>query len=164
MTTRAGQIALIPHATNLWQRIIQWVTRSPVHHVIIALNDDFCVSAEIPVVRIRPVAHFPNAVWSHFDLSAAQQSQISRFALHQLNKPYSILDDLLIGLTLFLSKTLTPDSLWSRLQDDNQWQCAELADASLLAGGVNLFDPTRPACAVYPGSFVPYFQSHGWMK
>lgn len=162
--SRVGQIGLVPHAHNFWQRLIQWVTRSPVHHVVIGVGGGVCVSAELPVVRLRPVGWFPDAVWSQIDMTPVQASQVAKFALHQLGKPYSLLDDFLIGVTLILSKNWTPEWLWSRLQDDNQWQCAELADAALLAGGVNLFSSDRPACAVYPGSFVPYFVEHGWMR
>ena len=62
-----------------------------------------------------------------------------------------------------LTKQSTPHWLTRILMDNGRWQCAELADASLLAGGINVFTDGRPPCAVYPGSFVPYFREHGWL-
>ena len=61
--TLAGQIALIPDGREPFQRLVQWVTRFPFHHNVVAVSDKWCVSAEMPRVRLRPISHFPNAVW-----------------------------------------------------------------------------------------------------
>lgn len=159
--TRAGQIALIPHGTNLWQKLIELVTRAPVHHVIIAISETECVSAEIRGVRIRPIAHFPHAIWSNFDMTEPQRRDIVKFTNAQIGKKYALLDDLLIGIAL-LMKEHVPDWIVDRINDDGHWQCAELADASLLHGGISAVNAHVPPCVVFPGSFVPYFQAHGW--
>jgi hypothetical protein len=157
-----GQIALIPHPKNWFQRAIEIVTRSPVHHCIVCYDDDDNVaSAEIPRVVSRPASAWPDAVWSHFELTDAQASDIANFAKAQIGKKYSLIDDLLIAVSI-VTKTKTPHWIQDRLMDSGQWQCAELADASLLAGNVNVFRDGRPACAVYPGSFIATFRANGW--
>lgn len=161
--TLAGQIALIPDGKRWFQRLIQWVTRSPVHHCVVAISDTECVSAEIQGVIIRPVSHFPKAVWSRFAITDPQRHDIVRFATAQIGKPYALLDDLLIGVAL-VTRTNTPHWIQDKLMSDDKWQCAELTDAALLAGGINLFPGGRPACAVYPGSFLPLFREHGWWR
>lgn len=158
---RAGQLGLIPHATNPFQLAIELVTRSPVHHVITAVDEDIVVSAEIPHVRYRPTTHFPDAIWSDFDLTDQQRNKIITFADAQIGKPYALGDDLLIGIAL-LTRAHTP--LWIRhhLNNDHHWQCAELADAAYWHAGINLFHDDRPAAAVYPGSFIPIWKDYGW--
>lgn len=160
MTLR-GQIALIPHGINIWQKLIELVTNAPVHHCVVAISETECVSAEINGVRIRPISDFPHAIWSHFELTDPQRYDIARFALKQIGKPYALVDDLLIGIALLL-KSHVPDWIVDKINDDGHWQCAELADASLLAGGISAIEPGRPPCVVFPGSFMPYFKAHGW--
>lgn len=159
--TRAGQIALIPDGQNFVQKLIQFITRSPVHHVVVAVSDKFCVSAEMEGVRLRPISHFPNAIWSDFALTARQRRNIIGFALEQLGKPYAILDDIFIGISI-ITKSRTPQWIVQTVLNSDRWQCAELADASLLAGGIRLFRDGRPPRAVYPGSFIPTFKRRGW--
>lgn len=159
--SRTGQLGLVPHAANLAQHMIEWVTRAPVHHVIVAIDETTCVSPEMPKVRTRPVSHFPDAVWSEFDLTVAQRRKITGFVTAQVGKPYSLLDDLLIGIAL-ITREQTPTWIESRLNDDDQWQCAELADAAYQHAGIHLFTDGRPPAAVYPGSFLPIFEAAGW--
>lgn len=159
--TLAGQIGLIPHATNLFQLSIEAVTRSPVHHVIIATSDHVCVSAEMPTVRFRPTSHFPDAIWSDFILTDQQQDTIVDFVYDQVGKPYALGDDLLIGVVL-LTRTHTPHWIEHHINSDNHWQCAELAEAAYWHAGINLFHDNRPAAAVYPGSFIPIWKDYGW--
>ena len=157
-----GQAALIPDGTKPFQRLISAVTGSPMHHVVVAISNHLCVSAEIDGVRLRPVRYFPNAVWSQFRHTRRQRADIALFAFLQVGKPYALFDVILIGVAI-LTKTRTPQWLVDRLMNSDRWQCAELADASLQAGGVKLFTDGRPPCAVYPGSFVPYWTEQGWM-
>ena len=50
----------------------------------------------------------------------------------------------------------------TKIGDDGRWQCAELADASLLAGGISAIADDRAPCVAYPGSFIPWFKKNGW--
>jgi len=158
--TRAGQAALIPHARNPFEWLIEKITRSPVHHVIVAVDDDTVVSAEIPRVRYRPTSHFPDAIWSDFDLTDTQSWQIVGFAQRQVGKRYALGDDILIGVAL-LTGTHTPAWIERRLNDQRRWMCSELVAAAYDAGGIDMF-PETPMAAVYPGMFVPVWKRHGW--
>lgn len=157
----AGQIGLIPHAHTPFQWLIELVTRSPVHHVVVAVDDETVVSAEMPRVRYRPVTHFPDVIWSDFPLEQWQWWQIAGFMQRQVGKPYALGDDILIGIAL-LTRTHTPAWIERRLNDQRRWQCAELADAAYQSAGIHLLHDNRPPSAVYPGSFIPIWKLHGW--
>lgn len=157
-----GQVGLVPDGKKPFQRLISHVTGSPMHHTVVAISNRSCVSAELDGVRLRPISHFPNAVWSRFRYTGRQRHDIATFTLQQVGKPYALLDVLLIGVAI-TTKRDTPRWLTRHLMDTDRWQCAELADAALLSAGVNLFTDGRPPCAVYPGSFVPYWEEHGWI-
>lgn len=156
-----GQIGLVPHPVNIWQRIIEGVTRAPVHHCIIAISENLCVSAEIPRVRTRPISAFPKAIWSRFDLTDEQRENIADFAFDQIGKKYALVDDILIGLCLLFRENM-PRWMVRRIMSQQRWQCAELADASLLSVRISAIADDRPPCVVFPGSFIPYFKLHGW--
>lgn len=158
---RTGQIALIPHGANICQKLIELVTRAPVHHVIVAISENECVSAEIPRVRTRPISKFPHAIWSQFDLDDDERYEIAEFAFRQIGKKYALMDDILIGIALLMRERM-PRWIVAKVSSDNRWQCAELADASLLAAGKSAIADDRPPCVVFPGSFIPYFKLHGW--
>lgn len=155
-----GQIGLIPHGVNWFQRTIEAVTHSPVHHVVTATGDGRVISPEIPTVRYRPAEHFPDAVWSAFPLTTAQADRVVTYGESQIGKRYALGDDLLIGLELELG-VHAPTWLSRLIAGDGRWQCAELADVEYRRAGCTLF-PDRSPASVFPGSFVPIWKSHGW--
>lgn len=156
-----GQLGLIPHASNPFQWLIQIITRSPVHHVVVAVSETECVGAESPVAILRPVTHFPNAVWSNFDLTGRQQRLITKYANNAIGTKYGWLDDLAIAIAL-ITRRQTPAWLTRYIASTKRTQCAELADAAYRAAGIHLFRDGRPPSAVYPGSFVGIYKDFGW--
>lgn len=161
MTDPAGQIGLV-HTHGLPARIIQVVTASHWNHVVIGLDDTFCVGAEPGGVRVRPITDFPEIAWSSFPLTRIQRGKIRTFTLKQLGKPYNWRDDILIGLGL-LFRAHTPHWMLRELSEESSWQCAQLGLAALTHGGMNVFADDRPTGAVYPASFVPLFREFGWL-
>lgn len=160
--TLVGQIGLIPGADSVVDWVIQKVTKSPVHHVVVCVSASECIGAEPGGARIRPLTDFPDAIWSNFAFTPRQRSGVSRWAYAHEGTPYSIVDDLVIGIAL-LTGVNTPRWVRARLDRSDRMICSQLADAALtLGGGVQVFTDDREPGAVYPGSFVPYFKEHGW--
>jgi hypothetical protein len=161
MLDRTGQVALV-HQTGFWPFIISTVTRSSWNHMLTAINATECVSAGPHGVQRRHIGDFPGAVWSEFPETALARHKVAAFALAQIGKPYAYLDDFLIGVGL-LTRSKAPAWLLTRLRSTKRWECAELADAALQHGGVNVFTDGRPWGAVYPGSFEQVFHDYGWL-
>lgn len=162
MDLYAGQVGVVRHGTSWVARGISWVTRSPAFHVVVGVGDGNCIGAEPGGARVRPVDYWTGAVWSRFEMSAKQADLVARFALQHEGAPYAFFDDALIGLR-YTAGLKAPDWLLRHLSADRQWMCSELADASLMAGGINLW-PGRWACDVAPGDFLDEWVRRGWVE
>lgn len=156
-----GQVALV-HQTGFWPFIITTVTGSYFNHMITGISPTEVISAAGNGVTKRHVSDFPGAVWSEFPETHLATDKVVAYAKAQLGKPYAYADDLLIGIGL-LTRYHAPTWLLKHLRSPNRWECAELADAALQHGGVNVFHDGRPYGAVYPGSFEPVFRDNGWL-
>jgi hypothetical protein len=161
MPARPAQIGLIGHGGSISSNLIEWVTRSPVHHVVVALDDGTCIGAEPGGARIRPLSDFPQTSWSAFALTLHQVIMIVNWCRDHEGVPYNFLDDVAIGLAL-LTRMHVPGFVQRRLSSDEHLQCAQLADSAYAAAGVHLFEDVLPG-AVYPGTFVPLWRQVGWM-
>lgn len=161
-----GQIGLIYDRKGTHRsfvaKAIDWVTRSPVHHVIVCVSEDHCVEAQPGGAVLSPLSKWPNAVWSNFPLTPAQAEGTAQWAIDHIGTPYGFLDDAAIGIGLLLNHWAGFE-LQRFLSSDHSLQCAQLADAALTKGGkFKVFDDNRLDGAVYPGSFVPLFKKYGW--
>jgi hypothetical protein len=158
-----GQVAVIPGSSSFVTWAVCKITGSHCGHMIIKVSDTECVSADADVneVRVHPLTDFGNAVWSKFDMTTEQSLAAVSYAMAQVGKPYAYLDDGLIGLERIF-RFRFPDWVRQRFQDDGQWQCAQLADASLAAAKVNVFKDGRMVGDVYPGSYEQLFVDRGW--
>jgi len=161
MIDRTGQVALV-HSTGFWPWLVTAITGSYWNHMVTAINLHECVSAETTGVRRRQLADFRVTAWSMFPESDLARHKVAAFAEAQIGKPYAFFDDFLIGLGIVF-RTSAPAWIQSRLRSGRRWECAELADAALQHGGVNVFHDGRPYGAVYPGSFEPVFERFGWL-
>lgn len=160
--TLTGQIGLIPHGDNFVTRGIELVTRSHVHHVIIAIDDTWCIGAEPHGARIALISDFPTAIWSQFPLTPQQAAGAASWALARNRIPYNILDDALIGIEC-ITGIVFPDWITAHYDNDKSYQCAQLADAALTKGaGIQVFTDGRKPGTVYPGSFEALFLANGW--
>jgi hypothetical protein len=167
--SEVGQIGLVT-SSGFWSALIRYGTHSTINHSITDVGDvwhkgvfypDSVVSAEGSGVKLMPKSAFPNAVWSEFDLTPAQQLKIKSFLLNAVDKPYSYLSDILIGIALI---THLPVTRWfdRYLISSNHFQCADLCDSAYHAAGIRLFEDVIPS-AVYPGMFVPIWVDAGWL-
>ena len=162
MIDYTAQIGLTLDGRGWFARIIQVVTRSPANHVVIGLDNIFCIGAEPGGAKIRRIDSFTNIVWSDFDLTSAQRKTISLWARNREGVAYSFLADIAIGLS-FIFHDRTPRWLENYLSSDYVYECAQLAQAAYLSANIDLFDGKLLPGEVFPGSFVPIFRSHGWM-
>jgi len=156
-----GQIGLVPHPQTPAEHLIDWVTRSPVHHSVVAISETECVSCEPGGALLRPLSRFPDAIWSHFDHTPAETAGIVGWARAHVGAPYGWLQFFAIGVAL-LTKTHTPDWLRRYLNSGKSFECAQYCDAAYTAAGIYLFKDAVPS-DVYPGMFVPIWGAHGWM-
>lgn len=156
-----GQIGLV-HTTGIAARIIQFVTGSHWNHVVVRTTNLTCIGAEPGGVRVRPVTDFPEVVWADAPYTDLQRLKILTWVLKRRGVRYNWADDILIGITLIL-KQHAPRWMVREVSDTDSFQCSQLAAAALSAAGVHVFDDDRPAGAVYPASFVPWFREAGWL-
>jgi hypothetical protein len=82
-----GQIGLRRHGAGIIAKGIEWATYSHTHHVIVAISETQCVSAEPGGSRIRPMTDYPSIEWSSFDLTEAQRHCIALAARSYLYLP-----------------------------------------------------------------------------
>lgn len=157
-----GQVGLIPDGKGFIPNIINWATRSTVHHAIVAISDTECIGAEPNGATIRPLSFFPNAIWSRFPLSDAQAQGSAQWAAEREGRPYNWIDDAIIGIQC-VSGVVFPRFITNHYDNDKYYECAQLADAALTHGaGISVFDDNRPPGLVYPGSFEKLFREYGW--
>lgn len=151
--TLAGQVGVVTKNPGWYGKLVQWFTGSEAFHTVTAISETECVSAETPVVLVRPIDFFEDVQWTNvtFPSEALRQDSI-RFVKAQIGHDYAYVDILLLVVARVL-KRKTPWFIKNRLTDQRQWFCSELADAGLEAGKVNLF-PSRPPSAVTPAEFL----------
>jgi hypothetical protein len=156
-----GQIGLVYGPQSWQQRLICWVTNSPVYHCVIATSNDTCVGAEEPHPIERPISHFGNIVWSDFDLTDEQRRGIVQWVSEHMDATYNTTDDVAIGIERLMHEH-TPKRILRRLSSSQHLQCAQLCDASYTYGaGIQVFRNHRYFGAVAPADFVPLLQDTG---
>ncbi len=160
MTTLIGQIGLKTEARGFVEKAIEFVTRSTVHHVVIAISETECIGAEPGGARIRPI-NYDGLVWSRFELTPLQAQNCANWARAREGRPYSFVNGFLIGLTMY--GFTWPKSVWKHFSTDDSYQCAQFADAALTQGaGITVFDDGREFGQVFPGSLEMLFKTNGW--
>jgi hypothetical protein len=160
-TPLTAQIGLVPHPHTPFEYIIDWVTVSPVHHAVLAINETQCVSAEPGGVRIREISEYPDAYWSAYELTALERETIVAYGRSVIGRPYGWFADIAIGIAK-LTKLDTPLWIQRYISSQKRTECAQLCDAAYNVAGRHIFRGIVPA-AVFPGMFVPIFQKAGWM-
>ncbi len=161
MDVDAGQVAVIPGAGRPVPFLIDIITASHCSHMVVVADHGMCVSADPDGVHLRPLADFPQAVVSRFEMTPEQAAQVVAFATAQLGKPYAFLDDALIGIERIF-RFRFPLYVRRIFADDGQWQCAQLCDAALAHAGVQVFDDGRMVGDVFPGSYETEFIRRRW--
>ncbi|GGH93787.1 hypothetical protein ACFFGR_09240 [Arthrobacter liuii] len=155
-----GQIGLRRHSGGWIGKAIEWATYSHTHHVVVAISETACISAEPGGVRFRAISDYPSLDWSRFDLTDDQRTLIRDAAAEYERRPYNY--------------AIYPPLLWERISGRKvdgwlaEWlskrpneNCSQLSDDIYTKAGFHLF-PDIPEL-VTPGDFERYFQSHGWL-
>lgn len=156
-----GQVGVIPGADSLFQWGICVVTHSRVHHVVIDVGMGMVVSANLEGVQLVPKSTYPTAIWSDFQMTWADAAAVAKFARTQVGKPYAYADDALIAIERIF-RFRFPKDCRQQFEDDGQWQCAQLADAALMAGGIDAFPDHDVVGDVSPGDFEQLFIAKHW--
>jgi hypothetical protein len=157
----AGQIGLVRHSGHWVGKIVEWATDSTSHHVVVALDDALCVSADIHGVVIRAHREFHSLEWSEFDLTGNQQASIVRTARSMVGRPYNMAAILLLLLSKLTSLPI-PRFAVKWLEDRPNLDCSQAADLALLSAGINLFP--HESALVVPAHFEHYFLVAGWLS
>jgi hypothetical protein len=120
------------------------------------------IGAEPGGAVIRPEDFYADTIWSHFPLTPDEALGGATWARAREGRPYSWGADGLIAVSLVLG-IHTPRYVLERLDDDKEYECAQLGDAMLTKGaGIQVFTDGRAPGGVFPGSFEPIFKANGW--
>lgn len=155
-----GQIGLRRYSGGFIGKAIEWATRSHTHHVVVAVSETVCISAEPGGARYRLISDYPALVWSRFGLTTAQQDQIRDAAAEYEHRPYNYA---IYGPLLWQRLTGRKVDGWvaewlSKRPNEN---CSQLSDDIYTLAGFHLF-PDIPEL-VTPGDFERLFQRLGWL-
>lgn len=162
MNSHLGQIGLTTEPRGWVSRMVELVTRSSVHHVVICISDTECIGAEPGGARIRPLSYRDDYVWSQFDLTEEQAQASADWARAREGRPYSFINGFFIGVHCMFGIDF-PLFITKRFSTDKSYQCAQLADAAITHGaGVEVFSDGRLEGAVYPGSLEVLYKERGW--
>ena len=156
-----SQVGLVPHAHTPAEHIIDWATDSVVHHAILGITEEICISLEPQGAVLRYISRFPDAIWSRWNHTPKQQADILQFGHDHIDAKYGWLQDLAIGIA-HLSNEKTPQFIQNYLSSDKTYECAQFCDAALTYAGIHLFKDVVPA-AVYPGMFYDVYKELGWV-
>jgi hypothetical protein len=156
-----GQIGLLRNGTTFITRGIEWATYSHAHHVIVAISETQCVSAEPGGVRIRDISEYGHVDWSHFDLTEDERFRICINAVRSLKLPYNyaIYPFLLCAR---ITGVLVPDWIAGWLSKRRNVDCSQLVDDVYNKAGIDLF--TAANVLTTPGDFDRYFTRQGWLN
>lgn len=156
-----AQVGIIHSKQGFSPWLIRIITRSWWTHVIVAINDTQCVSAEPGGAVVRPISEYTDIAWSHFDHTPRQRAQITVWAAAHVGTPYSWVDFYIAGLGALL-KDHTPAWVERIAAGTDRLICSQFCDLALQAAGIHLFQDERPRGAVTPASFGRIFHRNGW--
>jgi hypothetical protein len=155
-----GQIGLRRHSTGWVGKCIEWATNSHTHHVVVAVSETVCISAEPGGARYRPISDYPALVWSRFGLTEDQRTLIRDAAADYEDSPYNFA---IYGPLLWQRITGRKVDGWvarwlSRRPNEN---CSQLSDDIYNAADLHLFEDIPEI--VTPGDFERLFARLGWL-
>lgn len=160
MSSLTGQIGIRMHAAGGIGAMIERITQSDTHHVVVAINETHVVSAEPGGAKIRPMTDYPEIIWSQFDYTDEQRQHMAVLAASMNRQEYNYLGFALIGFEL-ITKVRVPDAVARAFSYQDRMFCSQMADFCLRKAGFALF-PSKWGM-VSPGDFERYFQSVGWL-
>jgi hypothetical protein len=141
MAALTGRIGLITEHAGKWPTIIRLVTRSPYTHAVIALDDQWCISAELPHVIRQPIATYRNIHWMPPLGTPEQMSSVAWHAnaMAEAKVPYNRLAFALAGLA---SLGINPPAWLRNWATGCGLTCSMACDQAHAAAGIDLIgDP-----------------------
>lgn len=130
-----GRIGLVSGGTDWWARRIVEFTHSPYHHVVIGLDNGYCVSAEPDGVRELPQAHYPDIHWLDPIGTLEQQHEAAWHAIQMIDQPYN---NRALALASAAALGLPIPRTAIRWTQGHGYTCVTLACAAYAAVGITL--------------------------
>lgn len=162
MSDLTGQIGICLNGHGIIPEAIEWATESPCYHVVVAVDQDQCVSAEPGGVRYRTNNAYQNIIWFDEPLSVTEKAAIVAAAHASMTLPYNY-----AIYPLLLARRITdlpiPGPVATWLGRRRNVDCSQLADDIYTAAGRHLF-PGEYADVVTPGDFWRYAVKKGYVK
>lgn len=162
MAELTGQIGLRRFSTGTVGKLIEWATDSHTHHVVVAVSETMCVSAEPGGVRYRAISDYPSVDWSAFELTREQKQAIINAAAYYVQRPtpYNMA---IYGPLLFQKLTGHKVDGWvaewlSQRPNEN---CSQLSGDIYTRAGIHLFKEVTEL--VTPGDFERLFYRLGFL-
>lgn len=156
----AGQVGLVRYSRGWVGKVVEWCTDSTSHHVVVAVDEELCVSADLPRVVIRPSNSFHSMEWSRFELTEEQVQAITAAAAGMVGRPYNVPAIILLLLSKLTSVPI-PKFAVDWLNRRPHVDCSHLADVALAAGGLDLF--LHDAALTVPAHFEHLFRERAWI-
>jgi hypothetical protein len=137
--------------------IIRMATSSKVNHAGIYLGNNLVLEAEPSGAVIRELNNrYPNAVWSHFNLTAAERIDIVKAAKARRGTKYGYGTILVLALVNVFGWT-APNWLIKIMQKTKRMVCSQLADQIYLDANKHIFKDGRIPGLVTPGNLLDRF-------
>lgn len=155
-----GQVGLVRHSRGWVGKVVEWCTDSTSHHVVVAVDETKCVSADFPKVVIRDQSDFHSLEWSRFALTEEQAQRITASALSMVNRPYNV-PAILLLLMSKLSGVPIPRFAVAWLERNPEVDCSQLVHIAMRAGGLELFP--HDASLTVPAHYEHFFRERGWL-
>lgn len=125
-----------------------------VTHAFIVLQDGYIIEAMPGGATFNRIDKYPHAVYSRFDLTDEQRSEICDQAIMMHGTPYSYLDYLALAATHF---NIAPGPIRRRVADSGKMICSQLCAEAYRRAGVDLFPDMRIPMDVTPGDLSRLF-------
>jgi hypothetical protein len=136
-------------------KAIERVTGSRAHHVIIALNEYECISAEPGGARKRWITDFEHVIWSRYQHTEEQAHLVAGLAEYSQHVRYDYLSFVALGWH-FITGGRIPDRVATWLDDRGETTCSALASNIMREARID-----RPTTTVVcPGDWLNYIQTH----
>jgi len=150
-----GQVGCVVDARGWMGKAIERVTGSRAHHVVIALSDTHCMSAEPGGARLRLISDFEHVIWTKYQHTDDQAHFVAGLAEFAQHTRYDYLSFAALGWH-FITGGRIPDRVATWLDDRGETTCSQLASNIMRAARIG-----HPATTVVcPGDWLNYIQTH----
>ena len=150
-----GQVGCVVDSKGLIGKLIERVTGSRAHHVVIAISDSHCISAEPHGARIRRISDYEHVIWSRYQHTPEQAHHVAWLAEFAQYSRYDYLSFFALGVH-FLTGVKIPDRVATWLDDRGETTCSGLA--TRIMRNLNISAPlTTVPC---PGDWLTFIQTH----